>query len=89
MGAAVAIKAVETRQYVRTFEELNAAPLTAEFNYKEAALFLKTSLRTLYNLVSDQQGPQKFSRVGRGVYFIKADLIAWDKSGRKVVKAFN
>jgi len=72
----------------RSVEDLRSAPITAHFSYKEAALYLGISIRTLYNLVAAKQGPAKHSAPGVGIWFVKADLDAWFKSGHTVTKAF-
>ncbi len=48
---------------------------------REAAIFLKLSVPTIYSLVSRREIP--FSKVGKRLYFTEPDLNEWIKSGRQ------
>ena len=49
---------------------------------KQAAELITLSVATLYGLVSRKEIP--VSKRGKRLYFSKADLLAWIKSGRKL-----
>jgi predicted DNA-binding transcriptional regulator AlpA len=74
---------------VRSLDEILALPKVAELTYDEAALFLGMNKRTLYNLCHAKEGPPRIEAIGKGVYFIKADLEAWDRSRKRTHRTYS
>ena len=58
---------------------------SGEMSVQEAAAYCGISYRTLYNRVSDGEGPRHLKRFGRLV-FLSSDLDQWIKDKTKIIK---
>jgi hypothetical protein len=65
---------------------IRGLPASAELDHRQAAVFLRISPGRLYNICSAGGGPRKIEKRGR-VYYVKADLAAWDKDQATIIPA--
>lgn len=61
---------------------------SGEMNVAQAAEYLGLSVKRLYNVLHERQGPRCIKRSGR-LYFLAADLDAWQKARTTIRRAFS
>ncbi|WDF79542.1 helix-turn-helix domain-containing protein [Mucilaginibacter sp. KACC 22773] len=63
-------------------ENIGGATLDEPLNIQKAAEYLNLPVSTMYTLVNQSKIP--VCKPGKRLYFLKSDLIAWVRSGRKI-----